>query len=150
MPLVERVYSPLPKDVQSGLNQRRRIYTMTNSGTTTLISANTASTPILPGVVFIATGWQVQLTPGAAQRFLFGQILIRDENAGVVARFAGIRTLGTVIAAAIQERQSEPCDIILLPGDSLDCTCTFDAGANSNALTATVWGYELPRGNVER
>jgi len=148
-PIVETLWVPGHKErATRSLNQRRFGVT----GITTAASSGVgtgAGLCVCPNdTIRIISGVSWLLSPGAAQVAMsaylthFANVADSRGNAGY--------TFPINLYAVQQGRATlTGIDWMMFPSDFLSGGGTFNAGAAINTLQVWVWGYDLPRGNIE-
>ncbi len=146
-PILESIWKPTDKDLLAGINQRRYVFGATLvSQSATLI---TLTTPAVPqDTVRVIQGLSARLAPGAAQRATSFQ-----ANALIVGALSGL-FVGKEAPVGIAAAQAFGDTItnigwILGVGNQISIDFRFDLGGVPNSGVACIWGFDLPRANVE-
>lgn len=144
--VVELLYAPSDKDRLSGLFQRRWGFN---------------SNPFVQNAAVVSTG-ALQIVPADTVRVVTGVSLIVTPTAAIAARQGTVRfTQGSAVlaeftfsrdAAAVAQAigESIAMEFLMLPGDSFFASGVFTGAGVLNSVDVTVWGYEIPRANVQR
>ena len=145
--LLGRLWTPSTKDLQSGLNPVRfSVQTPGTSSAAASLAENLFTCP--PDRARLIVGWFFDTTAGAAQTLTTANLQVIANGTRTTSR-AGETLLG--LAAAQSYRKSyHALELLVLPGEVLQGTLTWSAGAAANAITTQIaWGYEFPRANIE-
>lgn len=144
--LVEKIWQPTQKDVLSGLRQQRFMYA---SGSVSNAAAQvTVNGPVCPAdTARFITMVSAQGAPGAAQFFEAFQFLL-VTNGGTTPSFVITVSPPTRNAGIVTGVGGILCDIVMMPGDFIAMTGTFNAGGVANAIAAWMFGYDIPRANL--
>lgn len=144
MIILESIWKPNRTDVLAGLNQRRWFL---NTGTTqnaaTVGSSNFGTVPA--NTVRVVVGVSLQITPTAGVSALRGTVRASNNINQVLGEFG----INDAPAAGNPIVRSGVVFWIMGPGDRLVQTAGFSAAGVVNSIDSTIWGYELPRGNIE-
>lgn len=143
--IIESLYRPSEKDRLSGLAIRRFHQEVSVVQTAALTSATFAVCP--PDRVQVITGVGAYITPGVAAVWSVVWYWFPD---GVNAGQQFITMAPGLSAAGVNSScQTPSVEFMLLPGDRVSCRLEVSTSANLG-LTAAIWGYEIPRANLQR
>lgn len=147
-PILETLYAPTRKDRLSGLAQNRFFQTLTSAAAGTSLAVTFSAVP--PDAIRVIQGIAVLLTPGAAQFALEWRLDMLDllPSTTVLAQLAGRVNSQRGAADVVADQQI--IDFLSVTSDRVRASASFNAGVASNSIRASIWGYEIPRGNLQR
>lgn len=145
--ILESLWRPLPKETLAGINQVRYVSrNQTNSG------VGTSITVTLVGVVPVATvrvvlGISIRCTPGGG-RLCLQQVVQHQINGSAGSLLFDVPDPNIAAGAAVA-RTFQDVGWLMMPGESVLFNGLFNAGATSNLVEGSFWGFDIPRGNLE-
>lgn len=141
--MLERLYQPTAKDLLSGIQHSRFQSIATNSAASTGVTALSFTVPADRMRVIQCVTCQCQ--PGAAQFFEYVYFQVTPGSAPAPSwqmYFSPpTRTVAVPVAAAWSG------EIWIYPNESVTLGAFFSAGGVANAVNASVFGWDIPRGN---
>lgn len=148
MKFSEQLYRLTAKDVLGAPVAVRRFALNGASDTATSVQA-VVITWTDPASIFVVSGVYGRLTPGAAQNALGASFRARDAQGNTLLEVAGFHN--PRIAAAQQWQFSDSTfDFPLFTDEQITLLGVFDAGAAANSVSGQIWGWVIPRGNIQR
>lgn len=142
-------YRPSVKDLAaSSSNVRRFTTTITASASATTVQGNDSGN-CPPDIVRYIHTVDFGFAPGAAQFALYAQLLLLDPATNFTIARVSV-TPGTFTAAQASSQSIAGLELTQMQGELLQLTSAFNAGANANAISCFVQGWEFPRGTLQR
>jgi hypothetical protein len=145
-----RLWQPNTKDIVSGLYAQRFTYFATNSGLVALLSTDSTDVRLAcpADKARVIVGASSLATPGAGQSSTFAYLNIWPPALGqTIVQIP----LGQGFSASINNTSPwivAPW-IITYPGEIAQVFASFSAAGASNAANFSLWGYDIPRGNLQ-
>lgn len=144
MIILETIWKPNRTDVLAGLNQRRwALNTTTTQNAATVTSSPFGTVPV--NTIRVVVGVSLQITPTAAISAIRGTVRASNNINQVLGEFG----VNDAPAAGNPIIRTGVVFWILGPGDRLVQSAGFSGAGAINSIDSTIWGYELPRGNIE-
>lgn len=145
--ILESLFVPGHKErISRGLSQRR--YNEFVNGAAGAVAVYSISTGLSPvDTLRIIRGAAVVATPGAAQFPTY--ISINHARAGFVQSRCVEIPNPALPANALMAATFNDIDWMLFPRDGITIEVRFNAGVAANQADLWVWGFDMPRGNVE-
>ena len=141
--LGEFLYGLTQKDAQTQPVLQRTLATVLTSQAAVSVSATI--TPVPNDKVLFVTLASAQCNAGAGQTTDDVRIVIEDDVGN------SIGTIGRAHTAAnlFHNLNLDSLNVVLMPGERLRATGTFNAAGVANLVFLTVHGFMLPRGNLQ-
>lgn len=154
--LLETLYAPTAKDRLAGLSQRVWVHRGSETDTAqNLLMSQGAGAPLaVPAdIVRVITGFAVTFVSVAAE-YPTGAVLAaipQNSGAGSEVLIASVAFPGDFTAAgAVYAGQSAHCWAPMFPRDTFYIRCSKSAGVSNATWVIGLYGYEIPRANVQR
>jgi hypothetical protein len=145
--ILDRLYMPTTKDVQSGQTNVRRFFKVLSiaqvSATPLLVDSELCPADLARLIRSVVFSW----APGAAQTAVLASLVIQNAGTGIQS----VSTQPKFNAAATNAAETvSGLELIWLQGENLQLSGVFSAGANSNTVTVAIAGWEFPRASIQR
>jgi len=146
--ILDRLYMPTTKDVESGNSVVRRWYkTITFAALSTAVQINdTEKGP--PDLVRLIQKVTFNWIAGAAQTPYSANLLVQNPPGNYFEYVGGMPSMAVV--GAFNLFTTVNADMLWMQGETLALAGYFSAGAASNSITAVMVGLEFPRGSLQR
>lgn len=142
----EFLYALTGRDQQQPVIQRA-VFRAFSSVAAAGINSDTSSA-VPDDKIGIVTSLAIILGPGAAQTGRSFNVQIIDSLGNNLGLIHG-DTTDPGVAAAIATQYGAQCEHLLMPGERLRCSTSFNAGAAANTVSFDAVVLLLPKGNIQ-
>jgi len=148
---VDRLWQPSVKDYSSGLYAQRWIYTSTVTASTAVVGSNVNDAlAIVPAdKVRLILGLSIQFVTQGTELVLALTGLLYPAGGGIALATWALARDFPLVATATTVSGISPIDAMAFPGETVQMQATKSGAASLATLTATFWGIEVPRGNIQ-
>jgi len=144
-------YRPSPKDIASGgstwLKRYIREFAISASAAASITAQDTDF--VGPDTVRLIEQVTLFWQPGAAQTSRSCVVWSSDVGGVLQGVLVGNNPDNALVAGA-PDRHTQQTNFYMFQGDVLNAAATFSAGANANAFSVYLVGWEFPRGSLQR